>query len=169
MSSDGLNPTGPSQPSRNQVYETTGNAASKEPTEQRASQFNAQDNSASIDQRVPQKQTYSIDEATPSSLGRGIRGVGPGEEAHGKTAEDVGRNQELDAEQMAAPGEGKVAGAVENKPGATGAEQSLESDLDRKKAEQSHLRQKMKEAKSEEFDVGGVLGQRGGPAADSTH
>lgn len=121
------------------------------------------------DQRVPQKQTSSDDEATPSSLGRGIRGAGPGEEARGKTAEDVGRNQELDAEQMAAPGEGRVAGAVENKSGASGGEQGLESDLDRKKAQQSGLRQEMKEAKSEDFDVGGVLGQRGGAAADSTH
>jgi len=31
--SDGLNPTGPSQPTLNQAYSTPGNAATKEPAE----------------------------------------------------------------------------------------------------------------------------------------
>jgi len=44
MSSDGLNPTGPAQPSLDQVYETEGNPASKEPAEQAQAQRNARDN-----------------------------------------------------------------------------------------------------------------------------
>lgn len=65
---------------------------------------------------------------------------------------------------MAAPGEGKIASAVESKPGASGAQPGFESDLDRKKAEQAPLRQEKKEEREKEVDVGGVLGQRGGPA-----
>lgn len=65
---------------------------------------------------------------------------------------------------MAAPGEGEIASAVHEKPGATGAQEGLESDLDRKKAEQAPAREAIKEQKKEEVDVGGILGQRGGPA-----
>lgn len=65
---------------------------------------------------------------------------------------------------MAAPAESKIAEAVEEKPGATGAQQGLESELDRKKAEQAPAREEVKQQKKEEVDVAGVLGQRGGPA-----
>lgn len=65
---------------------------------------------------------------------------------------------------MAAPGEGKIASAVDEKPGATGAQPGLESDLDRKKAEQAPLREQKKEERKHDVDVAGVLGQTGGPA-----
>ena len=65
---------------------------------------------------------------------------------------------------MAAPGEGKIAKAVHDKPGATGEQEGLETDLDRKKAEQAPLRAKIDEEKKKEVDVAGVLGQTGGPA-----
>ena len=65
---------------------------------------------------------------------------------------------------MAAPGEGKVADAVDQKPGATGAQPDLASDLDRKKEEQREAREEIKAQKKEDVDVAGVLGQRGGPA-----
>lgn len=65
---------------------------------------------------------------------------------------------------MAAPGEGKIADAVDRKPGATGGQPGLESDMDRKKAEQAPLREEKKAERQEEVDVGGILGQRGGPA-----
>lgn len=42
--SDGLNPTGPSQPTLDQVYETAGNPAQKEPAEQAQSEYNARHN-----------------------------------------------------------------------------------------------------------------------------
>lgn len=43
----------------------------------------------------------------------------------------MGRNKELDGEQMRAPGEGEIATAVDEKPGATGGEHDMASDLDR--------------------------------------
>lgn len=92
-----------------------------------------------------------------------MRGAPPGEESKGYTQESFD-SQELDAEQMGAPGEGKVESAVSRKPGASGHEQGFETDLDKKKAEQAPARQQAKEEKQHELDVGGVLGQRGGPA-----
>lgn len=65
---------------------------------------------------------------------------------------------------MAAPGEGEIASAVDRKPGATGGEKGLETDLDRKKAEQAPAREKIMAEKKKEVDVAGVLGQTGGPA-----
>lgn len=103
------------------------------------------------------------DQATGTSVARGVRGAPPGEETRGHTQESLD-SQELDAEQMGAPGEGKVESAVNRKPGASGNEQGFETDLDKKKAEQAPARQQAKEEKQHEVDVGGVLGQRGGPA-----
>lgn len=65
---------------------------------------------------------------------------------------------------MAAPGEGKINAAVQKKAGASGNEPGLESDLDKKKREQAPARDAMKAEKEGKVDVGGVLGQRGGPA-----
>lgn len=65
---------------------------------------------------------------------------------------------------MRAPGEGEISDAVDKKPGAGGSQEGLETDLDRKKAEQAPLRAKFEQEKQKEVDVGGVLGQTGGPA-----
>lgn len=65
---------------------------------------------------------------------------------------------------MAAPGEAKVREAVMAKPGASGQQDGLETDLDRKKAEQAPAREAVEARKAEGVDVAGVLGQRGGPA-----
>lgn len=94
----------------------------------------------------------------------GVRGAPAGEEAKGATKEDYGKHKELDADQMAAPGEGKVADAVDQKPGASGAQDGLETDLDRKKAEQAPAREAIEAEKERKVDVAGVLGQTGGPA-----
>ncbi|EOD47203.1 hypothetical protein UCRNP2_6068 [Neofusicoccum parvum UCRNP2] len=165
---DSLNPTGPSQPTQTQAYTTPGNPATSNPAEDAAAAATSRQtqHSPAVDQRIPTKQTSSVDEATPSSLGRGVRAPGAsGEEAKGLREEDVGRHTELDAkEQMAAPGEGRVASAVDRKPGASGGERGLEMDLDRKKAEQAPLREAVKEERQHNVDVGGVLGQTGGPA-----
>ena len=69
---------------------------------------------------------------------------------------------------MAAPAEGKIAAAVEEKPGASGAQVGLESDLDRKKAEQAPEREKVLAEKEDKVDVAGVLGQRAAPAGSSS-
>lgn len=98
-------------------------------------------------------------------MARGIRGAGPGEETRGLTQSELD-SQELEPAQMGAPGEGKIASAVDtaHHAGSGGREPGLETDLDRKKAEQAPLRKEVKEQKEKEFDVGGVLGQRGGVA-----
>lgn len=126
-----LDPTGPSQPTLNQAYTTPGNPATKDPSEQLQTDQNALDDSRPVDQRVPQTQAT---EGTPSSLGRGIHGAPAGEERKGLTEEDVGRHQELDGEQMAAPGEGRIADAVAGRGkslGGSGEQPDLAADLDR--------------------------------------
>ncbi|KAF2099544.1 hypothetical protein NA57DRAFT_55503 [Rhizodiscina lignyota] len=161
-----FNQSMPSQPSKSTAYETGDNPVSKEPAEARAAQYNDSSDSYPTEQRMPQQQSGSIDDATPSAMGQGIRGAGAGEEARGYGEEDVGRHQELDAQQMAAPGEGEVASAVEGKTkrGASGQQEDLVADIDRKKAEQAPYRDAIQESRREDVDVGGVLGQRGGPA-----
>lgn len=180
-----MNPSGAAQPSLQQAYETKGNPAETEPAEKASAEQNAQSNAgqSTTETRVPTKQTSyalfihpfnqtsltatprrSIDEATPSSLGQGVHGAPPGEEAKGKTDEDVGRSNELDGAQMAAPGEGDVADIVDRKPGATGGEESLTTDLDRKKAEQAPAREAAKAERKEKVDVAGILAQRSAPA-----
>jgi len=76
----------------------------------------------------------------------------------------MGRHNELDGAQMRASGEGQVADVVDRKPGATGGEESLTSDLDRKKAEQAPAREAVKEERKEKVDVAGILANRSGPA-----
>ena len=133
--SDAMDPSGPSQPSQDTAYSTSNNPVEKEPAEDRAAEYNDRSNSQSygVEQRIPQQQSESTDDATPSSMGRGIRGAGAGEEARGLGEEDVGRHRELDGEQMAAPGEGDVADAVSgrSREGASGQQEDLASDLDR--------------------------------------
>lgn len=152
-----------SQPSIDQAYETAGNPTDKEPVEQSRAQLNAKtDDENAVAHRSPNQQaTYN--EAIPTSMARGVRGAGPGEETKGYSQSQMD-SQELDADQMGAPGEGKVASAVSKHPGASGSEPGLETDLDRKKAEQAPARQAIQQEKQENFDVGGVLGQRGGVA-----
>lgn len=103
------------------------------------------------------------DQAVETSRARGVHGAPPGEETRGYTQESLD-SQELDAAQMGAPGEGKVASAVDRKPGASGSEQGFETDLDKKKAEQAPARERIQAQEQHEVDVAGVLGQRGGPA-----
>ena len=76
----------------------------------------------------------------------------------------MGRHNENDGDQMRAPGEGDIADVVDAKPGAGGSQVDLASDLDRKKAEQAPMREKEEAKKDKAIDVGGILGQRGGPA-----
>ena len=43
----------------------------------------------------------------------------------------MGRHNEMDGQQMRAPGEGDIYDTVNQKPGATGTQKDLASDLDR--------------------------------------
>ncbi|KAF2013233.1 hypothetical protein BU24DRAFT_452178 [Aaosphaeria arxii CBS 175.79] len=173
-----LNPTAPSQPTLNQAYTTPSNPVSKTASESHTASSHPPSGHA-IDQRIPPTQSSSTDDATPSSLGRGVRGAGPGEEAKGLSDEDVGRHRELDGEQMAAPGEGRVADAVAGRGGlggnlgGGGEQPDFVADLDRllmegfvywKKAEQAEAREAIKQQRARGAVDGGDLGQQGGPA-----
>ena len=132
-----LDPSGPSQQTLNQAYTTPGNPASKNPSEDSQAQSQAIDSSQPIDKRVPPTQSSSAGhDGQPSALGSGVRGAPAGEEAKGLTQEDVGRHKELDGDQMAAPGEGRVADAVAGRTGGvnlggSGEQPDLAADLDR--------------------------------------
>ncbi|KAF9736190.1 hypothetical protein PMIN01_06105 [Paraphaeosphaeria minitans] len=168
-----LEPTGPSQPSLNQAYTTPGNAATKEPVEQAQTDSNARSNalykSEPVDRRVPNEQVAPGTEGQAKAPGGGIHGAPAGEEAKGLTEEDVGRHNELDGAQMAAPGEGDIATAVANNDtfgaGGAGKEQDFASDLDGKKVEQQEARDQIKSKRAAGATVGGALGQTGGPAS----
>lgn len=129
-----LDPSGPSQPTTEQAFETSGNPASKNPSEKAHANAQAHDNSEPVDQRIPREQSSQNDTRKGEwGLGRGVHGAGTGEEGKGLTQEDVGRHNELDGEQMAMPGEGRVADAVAGRgsKGVGGEQEDLASDLDR--------------------------------------
>ncbi|KAJ1333002.1 hypothetical protein MN608_02992 [Microdochium nivale] len=158
-----MDPSGPSQPSWPNAYETKGNPADSSPAEQRRAEQKQHQHGTSpvVEERKPgAKQHSSTADALPTSLAQGVSGGAiQGEERYGRSEEDVGRHRELDGEQMRAPGEGRVAQAVEDKPGAGPPEQDFASDLDRKKKEQAGLREEMKNARqhgmiSDEASIG---------------
>ncbi|KAI1650597.1 uncharacterized protein F4817DRAFT_236700 [Daldinia loculata] len=138
-----MNPSGPAQPPKDTAYKTEGNPVSSNPSEQHSAQHHT--HGKPVDKRSPSDQPSGLGDAVPSSLGYGIHGAPAGEEKYGRTYEQVGRNKELDGDQMRAPGEGDVASAVERKPGASGSQPDLASDLDRKKQEQASKREAVKE------------------------
>lgn len=138
-----MDPSGPPQPPKHAAYETQGNPATSTPSEQRSARHHP--HGKPIDERVPSSQSSSLSEALPSSLGYGVHGAPAGEEQYGRTQEQVDWSRELDGDQMRAPGEGEVASAVERKPGASGSQPDLASDLDRKKREQAPKREAIKE------------------------
>ncbi|KAI1334451.1 hypothetical protein F5Y15DRAFT_289769 [Xylariaceae sp. FL0016] len=138
-----MDPSGPAQPSLNTAYKTEGNPVTANPMEQKAAQHHTHGNP--VEERIPTTQSSGISDATPSSLGYGVHGAPPGEEKAGRGQEQVGRHRELDGEQMRAPGEGDVADAVHRRPGASGEQPDMASDLDRKKQEQAAAREAVKE------------------------
>ncbi|OTB08282.1 hypothetical protein M426DRAFT_317397 [Hypoxylon sp. CI-4A] len=140
-----MNPSGPTQPPKDAVYETQGNPTTSNPSEQHSAQQHSQTQWKPVEERVPSSQSAGINDAVPSSLGYGIHGAPAGEEQFGRTHEQVGRSRELEGEQMRAAGEGDVADVVDRKPGASGSQPDLAGDLDRKKQEQASKREAIKE------------------------
>ncbi|KAJ2997263.1 hypothetical protein NUW58_g695 [Xylaria curta] len=140
-----MEPSGTPQPPRKEAYQTEGNAVTLNTSEERATHHHNYGNL--VAERIPGSQSSSIQDAIPSSLGRGVHGVPAGEERFGQTQEEAGRHRELDGDQMRAPGEGRVADVVGRKPGATGFQPDLASDLDRKKLEQAEARHAVKDAR----------------------
>jgi len=129
-----LDPSGPSQPTLSQAYTTPGNPSTKNPAEQSQADLNAHDNSQKVDQRIPREQVTQ-GEGTAKAPGGGVHGAPAGEESKGLTHEDVGRHKELDGEQMAMPGEGRVAEAVSRNDqfgmGGGGEQPDFAANLDR--------------------------------------
>jgi predicted N-acyltransferase len=71
------------------------------------------------------------------------------------------QNEDLDGEQMRAPGEGEVMDAQFDKKNAGWGEQgSFTSDLDRQKAEQKGAREEVKAARQGGANVDGGVGNR---------
>jgi len=166
--SDALSPTGAAQPTHSTPYTTGNNPISKTPAEATQS-FKAIDNAATTDTRLPTKQASDAQGLRNAKFGegKGVHGAPAGEESKGLTDEHVGRHKELDGEQMAAPGEGRVAEAVRKGGegmGGGGTQPDMASDLDRKKAEQADARAAIDQSKAGAQRVGGVAGQTGGPA-----
>ena len=124
-----MDPQGAAQPPLDTAYKVEGNPATANPAEEQAAHQKPQ--GRRLEDRLPGSQASGLQEAEPSALGAGVRGAPPGEERHGQSLEQTGRHREREGEQMRAPGEGDVSTAVEAKPGATGAEPDLASDLDR--------------------------------------
>ncbi|KAK7520246.1 uncharacterized protein IWZ02DRAFT_258588 [Phyllosticta citriasiana] len=156
----------PQQPPTSAAYAQSNNPVSRNPAESTttSSSNTPNTNSSSAEaHRTPSSAPSSSSSGVPTSLARGVHGTAA--EADKTTAEGDSRD---DQEKMAAPGEGAVADAVvggQGKSGAAGAGGlGTEEDLGRKKAEQAPLREAVKEERKHDVDVGGVLGQRGGPA-----
>jgi hypothetical protein len=98
-------------------------------------------------------------------MAQGVRGTGRSEDPSKLSDQEKGISGDVEAgEAMATYGEDQIADAHQKKPGAGGGEPGLETDLDRKKAEQAPARQSIQSEQKEKVDVAGVLGQRGGPA-----
>jgi len=152
------------QPKVEDAYEAKGNAASKEPIESRHA---AEHTKASSDDVVEQREPDDLKDQKPkpSPLARGVHGAPPGVQDAKQSDYVLGESEELDAPKMGPPGEGRVRDAVTHKQGASGSQPDLASNLDRKKAEQKPARDKIESERSKGFDVGGILGQRGGPAS----
>jgi len=98
------------------------------------------------------------DSATPTAMAQGVR---DDSQDKGESLGSAASN--LDGEQMRAPGEGEIYEKQFNKTG-FGEQKDMASDLDRKKAEQAGAREEIKEQRQQNVDVGGVLGDRLGPA-----
>lgn len=131
------------QPSNIEPYLQPGNAASRNPLEQKATdRIHGHDSPSSSGTKATTEQSRTQD-GIPTSRGHGVHGSGPVDDQEAR-ATRVGdpqgqlENDSVNAEQMATLGEGKVADAVDRKsgtqqvPGAGPAEeQDFASDLDK--------------------------------------
>ncbi|KAI5921419.1 hypothetical protein F4810DRAFT_712459 [Camillea tinctor] len=132
-----MDSSAPSQPPASAPYALPNNPVTSNPAESRiAHQQQQHSHAAPTEHRLPPSTKGSISEATPSSLGYGHAGDGKlasvtGVGAGTGTGIGAGRTGELDGDQMCAPGEGAVAGAVERKEGGGGREPDLAGGLER--------------------------------------
>ncbi|KAI9802510.1 MAG: hypothetical protein M1833_001582 [Piccolia ochrophora] len=149
-----MNPSQPSQPSIDEAYTTAGNAADQTPSEQKSAS-DTSNNAPTTTTRTPHDEADA--EPTATALGSGTTDP---------TDRGTGMVDELDGEQMRAPGEGDVMRAQQNKGNmGMGEQESLTADLDRKKEEQQGKRESVQADRHGGTDVDGGHGQKGGPAA----
>ncbi|KAK8229551.1 hypothetical protein HDK77DRAFT_76445 [Phyllosticta capitalensis] len=162
------------QPPTSAAYAQPSNPVSRNPAESASSTSSttASANAPTTAHRTAPSASSGGDDGVPSALGRGVHGTSADADAEARVpAGQQKQRDDVDAdEQMAPPGEGAVADAVAGgRGGKTGAQGaggglSMESDLERKKAEQAPLREAVKEERARGVDVGGALGQTGGHA-----
>lgn len=120
------------QPSNIDAYTQADNPVTKEPVEKRAATQNTSKQTSSTAHAVPSEHAG---EGTFSSLGRGVRGGEPADATEARNTSrggdsDKAQNENVDAEQMATLGEGKVADAVERKSGMQKAPGDAEVKID---------------------------------------
>jgi hypothetical protein len=125
MATNSTNGAQPAEPPKEQAYETASNQVSKEPAEKHTTAANDETDRV-LEKRGPHDQSTSSDDAQPAPLAKGVHGGHPsGDHVTG------GETVETSAPKMAPAGEGRVAEAEKEKPGATGAQPDLASDIDR--------------------------------------
>lgn len=113
------------QPSNIEPYIQPGNPITKEPLEDKVADIRAHSHSSSHENAsVPSERSQGQQKGTFSSLGNGVQGgSGPVDATEARsTGSGVGageqpQNPNVDAEQLATLGEGKVADAVQRKSG----------------------------------------------------
>ncbi|KAK8181667.1 uncharacterized protein BKA78DRAFT_49303 [Phyllosticta capitalensis] len=162
------------QPPTSAAYAQPSNPVERNPAESAStSSTTASANAPTTAHRTAPSASSGGDDGVPSALGRGVHGTSADADVEERKPGQQKQRDDVDAdEQMAPPGEGAVADAVMaggqggGKTGAQGAGGglSMESDLERKKAEQAPLREAVKEERARGVDVDGALGQTGGHA-----
>lgn len=112
------------QPSNIEPYIQPDNPITREPLENKVAAHRAHDNSSTQgNASVPSERSQGQDAGIPSSLGRGVQGgSGPVDATETRNTGSSGADGELqnpnvNAEQLATLGEGKVADAVQRKSG----------------------------------------------------
>lgn len=162
-----MSSSAPQQPPTAAAYAQSNNAVSRNPAESSCTSSSSAADAAAPTEARRTASSSAPSTGVPTSLARGVHGTAAEEAGADNAASEVEGGQD-DQEQMAAPGEGAVADAVVDGRGKSGAAGAgglgTEEDLGRKKAEQAPLREAITQERKHDVDVGGVLGQRGGPA-----
>ena len=112
------------QPSNIEPYIQPGNPITREPLENKVAEHRVHDQTSTQGSAsVPSERSQGQDQGTFSSLGSGVRGgSGPVDATEARNTGGGGSGEEpqnpnVDAEQLATLGEGKVADAVQHKSG----------------------------------------------------
>ncbi|KZF23708.1 hypothetical protein L228DRAFT_238237 [Xylona heveae TC161] len=164
-----MDPTARPQPTEAQAYTTAGNPVQHTPAESAAADRTANIHTTKIAHR--EAGDVASDHPASSALMSGTQQGQKNDNVSIPPGIGLGQDDPIDpleGEKMHTYGEGEVRAAQDHKTG-TGAEKSLTSDLDRKKAEQEPRRHEIQAQRAAGLDIDGALGQRGGPATVQGH